>query len=681
MSVNTWQGYAPEKLLQERFHISTGFHPGQRAIIERLLQGGRVLAIQCTGWGKSLCYQIASLYLPALTLVFSPLRALMRDQIHKCNSMYAIPAAILSSDFSRSANQDTLEMALAGKIKLLYITPERLQNALWKSYVDRLQISMVVIDEAHCISTWGHDFRPDFRRIGRLIQAIPATTPVLALTATANQQVEQDILQQMGPGVQIIRGPMARPNLRLHVVPMQGDQEKLSYLGTTLSQVIGTGLIYTATQKDAEMVATFLQNLGLTAEYYHASRDREMKHEIEYKLMSNQYKVVCSTNALGMGIDKHDVRFIIHYHLPASPIHYYQEIGRAGRDGYPAWCILLSDPNDAAIQEYFIRHTRPASQCYQHILTLLASHPDGLTERDIMRVTGDSQSITRMALMDLEEQQTIVHDKEQRYALLPFLQQLDFSDYDTILQHKFQELQDMQHYAQSQTCLMRYLINYLGDPTEHNCGLCGQCRPENFPTVQPSPTIQRAAHSFLDEEHLPRIEKRGSEKAPIHEAGWALSSYGNSNIGRLVRASKYDAAEAFPHLLVARAAAVLRARYPLASIQGIVSVPPTRSGPLVEQFARQVAAILALPYLAVIIKVRETQEQKCLKNRIQKEDNVRSAFVISTPELVRGRTLLLIDDILDSGQMLREVGRTLMHAGARMVYPLTITRTLHTDDQ
>jgi ATP-dependent DNA helicase RecQ len=678
----SWQDHSLEKLLVERFHITTGFHPGQRAIIERLVQGKRILAIQQTGWGKSLCYQMASLYYPHLTIVFSPLKALMRDQCRRCNEVYEIPSAIVSSDFSEAENEATLARAVEGEIKVLYIAPERLSNRIWQQYVLQMRISMIVIDEAHCISIWGHDFRPDYRRIMRLLDALPEDTAVLALTATANKRVEADILQQMGIGVQVMRGTMLRSNLYLHVIHVQGDQEKLSYLAEVLPHSPGTGIIYTATQRDCEMVATFLQSQGLAAEYYHGGRDNDIRQEIEQKLMWNQYKVVCSTNALGMGIDKRDIRFIIHYHIPGSPIQYYQEVGRAGRDGQVAQCILLYDPEDLQIQEYFINQGKPTSQQYQTILSHLEENSQGLGQNEIMRITGFSQTATRTVLKDLEDQGFVQRGSKNRYALVIGRSgQIDFSDYDTLRQQKLRELNDIQNYALHQECYMTYLTTYLGDSLGPACGVCGWCQPANFPTVQVSKNLQKSAVRFLEEEYLPRIEKRGSTKTPAHEAGWALSGHGTSRIGRLVRACKYENAGPFPLSLVVRAVEVLYTRYPIAEIDGIISIPPTRSGTLVEDFARQVAAMVNIEYLAVLTKIRDTLEQKSLKNRLQKEDNVKGAFVVQSPELVAGRTLLLIDDIYDSGKMLQEAGRTLMRAGACAVHPLTITRTLHSDDQ
>ncbi len=599
----TWQSNPPEKLLKERFHISTGFHPGQREIIEQLLQGKRLLVIQRTGWGKSLCYQLASLYYPHLTLVFSPLKALMRDQCQRCNAVYAIPAAIVSSEFSLEENRATLMQAVERRFKVLFIAPERLDNADWQS---------------------------------------------LALTATANRRVEDDALRQIGSGVQVVRGTMQRPNLYLNVEQLHGDREKLAYLAELLPRCPGTGIIYTATRHDAEMSAAFLRQQGIQAEYYHAGREEHVRQEIEQKLMANQYRVVCATNALGMGIDKPDLRFIIHYQIPGSPISYYQEIGRAGRDGKVAWCILLYDPADLKIQEHFIQNAKPEGKCYEIVLSLLRKHPEGLRESDVMRVTGFSQNTVRSIFVDLEDQGLIRRDsKNPIYIAVARLGQVDFSAYDTVRLQKQHELSDIQIYAQLRSCYMEYLTTYLGDQGAYQCRSCGQCRASNFPIIRLSERMLAAATHFLEEEFLPRIEKRGTEKRPIHEAGWSLSYHGITRIGRLVRASK----------------------------------PPTRSGMLVETFARQVAIQLDLEYVSVLVKVRQTQEQKSLSNWLQKKDNVKDAFTVRFPEQVAGRTLLLIDDIYDSGYMLREVGQTLMQAGARAVYPLTITRTAHSDDQ
>ena len=315
-------------------------------------------------------------------------------------------------------------------------------------------------------------------------------------------------------------------------------------------------------------------------------------------------------------------------------------------------------------------------------LSLAETKSDGLDQNEIIRVTGFSQTATRIILKDLEDQQFIERDAKGRYlTVLAHPKQISFSDYDIVRQHRLDELNVIEDYAWYRGCYMAYLTTYLGDPPGHVCGVCGHCQLANFPTIQISSRIRKVVLQFLENEHLPQIEKCGTPHNPIHQAGWALSEHGNSRIGQLVRACKYEGGGPFPLSLVMRAVEVLYTRYPIAEINGIISIPPTRSGLLVENFARQVAATVNREYLPALAKIRDTLEQKSLKNRLQKEDNVKGAFVVPSPQLVAGRTLLLIDDIYDSGKMLREAGRTLMQVGARVIYPLTITRTLHSDNQ
>ncbi|MGB8344734.1 MAG: RecQ family ATP-dependent DNA helicase [Ktedonobacteraceae bacterium] len=683
----TWQGYSPQQLLWDRFRISGGFHEGQLEIIEQLAQGKRILAIQHTGWGKSLCYQMASLYYPHLTLVFSPLKALMRDQCQRCNDVYAIPAAIVSSDFSDDENRATLEQAAAGNLKILFLAPERLNNALWQSYVQKMRISMIVIDEAHCISTWGHDFRPDYRRIVRMVQRLPERMPILALTATVNRRIEDDILQQIGTMAQVMRGTMQRPNLYVNVEALNGDPAKLSYLAEILPHVPGAGIVYTATKHDAEMVASFLQQRGIAADYYHAGRDDETRQEIEQGLMTNRYKVICSTVALGMGIDKPDIRFVIHYQIPASPIHYYQEMGRAGRDGDLAWCVLLYDPTDQEIHQHFIESIKPPEQHYKAVLAL-AQASSALSESDMLLATGCAQTPLRIILAELVEQGFLEYEAgKKRYKATGHQGPVDYSTYGILREEKRRELDAMLGYAQCGGCYIEYLTTYLGDMPGSRCQTCGHCRPANFPPIRLSESIQMASIRFLEKDFLPRIEKRrvskGRDKSGpyAHEAGWALAYHSKSHIGKMVSASKYGQAGPFALHLVYRAVEVIRSRYPIATINGIVSVPPTSNGTLVEDFARWVAAQLGIAYLPALTKIRATREQKECTNRLQKQTNVEGAFAVYAPERIVGRTLLLIDDIYDSGYMLREVGQTLMRTGARAVYPFAITKTTHSDDQ
>ncbi|HEU5381048.1 MAG TPA: helicase-related protein, partial [Ktedonobacteraceae bacterium] len=530
------------------------------------------------------------------------------------------------------------------------------------------------------------DFRPHYCRIVTLLNALPAHLPVLALTATANQRVEQDIRQQIGASALVVRGSMQRANLHLNVTQTHGDAEKLSYLAANVPMWPGSGLVYTGTQRSAEMVAAFLQQQGIEAEYYHAGREDSERQSVEQGLMTNAYKVICSTNALGMGIDKPDIRFVIHYHIPASPIHYYQEIGRAGRDGKSARCVLLYDPEDLAIQQHFINGAKPSIDQYEAVLVLVRNEAQGWRFNDLMRITGLPRNVLQNILIDLEEQGFIQRLKLGGSALYAShrLGRVDASFYEHIQQvrtQKEQELADIQNYAEQSRCSMGYLTAYLGDVVEQICGTCGNCGPQYWSKLPVSSQLEKAVTYFIERIFLPRLAKRGSINRPEHEAGWALSDHGSTRIGKLVRASKYEGAGPFPDELIVRAVEVVRTRYPIGELGGITSVPPTKSGSLVEDFARRVAKVLGLRYVSVLVKQRVTQEQKICTNVVQKKENVKGAFSVQKPEQIVGQSLLVIDDIYDSGYTLREVATTLRKAGAKAVYPLTITKTMHSDDQ
>ncbi len=271
--------------------------------------------------------------------------------------------------------------------------------------------------------------------------------------------------------------------------------------------------------------------------------------------------------------------------------------------------------------------------------------------------------------------------KQPIHYALPRSGQVSFADYDLVREQKEHELNDIKNYAQTQSCYTGYLTAYLGDQPGYLCGTCGRCQSLALPLVTPSERILLAADRFLTKDFLPRIEKRGTAKMPAHEAGWSLSYYGGSYIGKLVRLSKYEEGGPFAEELVSLTVELLRQRYPIHLIDAIVSVPPTKSGTLVEIFARNIAKGLGITYVSALVKLRSTGEQKNFTNRVQKSDNVKGAFAVPFPNQITGRTLLLIDDIYDSGQTIREVGQTLMKAGANAVYPFTLTRTAHSDDQ
>src|SRR5690625_2219000 len=351
------------------------FYDEQWETINLLFQGQRVLLIEKTGFGKSLCYQFPATQFKGLTVIFSPLIALMRDQVNNLKRR-GIKAEFINSHRTSEENSQTIQEAINGKIKILYIAPERQNNQEWINATREMNLSMVVIDEAHTISIWGHDFRPAFRRIINLIKQLPDSFPVLATTATATKRVQIDIEQQVSGNIRTLRGNLIRKNFQLYTITVKSEDEKFLWLAEHLSQIEGNGIIYTGTRINTEIYSRWFDYIGIKATEYNAGLDAASRKEIESGLMNNKWKAIISTNALGMGIDKSDIRFIIHTQIPASPIHYYQEIGRAGRDGKPAKIILFyndtKDINgieeDYKLPKSFIDGGRPNINKYQKVI-------------------------------------------------------------------------------------------------------------------------------------------------------------------------------------------------------------------------------------------------------------------------------------------------------------------------
>ncbi|MBS0357864.1 MAG: ATP-dependent DNA helicase RecQ, partial [Proteobacteria bacterium] len=347
------------EVLKNQFGFNA-FRPGQLEAIMALLNHGELLCIQPTGHGKSLLYQLPATLLEGVVLVISPLIALMRDQLEQLKNRFHISAASINSDQGEEENQNVRRIVQEARVKILFVSPEQLDHIDRFQFLLSLPISLIVVDEAHCISTWGHDFRPSYRQIIHLVKALRDKShdiKILGLTATANAKTEEDIKQQLSQEAKkiiVYRENMNRPNIQLSVVKAKSVGEKLLILEKIIQQLEGVGLIYCATQDNTELVAEYLKTKNIHAASYHAGYEAEIKQKLQRDFLNNQFKVIAATNALGMGIDKSDLRFIIHFDIPGSITAYYQEVGRCGRDGLPAKGILLYHFEDTKIQEHFI---------------------------------------------------------------------------------------------------------------------------------------------------------------------------------------------------------------------------------------------------------------------------------------------------------------------------------------
>lgn len=489
------------------------FYDEQWRSIERILRGERILMIERTGFGKSLCYQFPATQFDGITVVFSPLIALMRDQVRSLCER-GIPAAYINSEQSYEENQNSIQRALNGEIKILYIAPERQENEEWVEATRQLKLSMVVVDEAHTISTWGHDFRPSFRRIINLVQLLPQSLPVLATTATATKKVQYDIEQQIGGRLTTIRGNLIRPNFQLQVVKVQSEDEKMIWLAENLNAINGTGLIYTGTRIDTEVYANWLRFVGINATDYNAGFDADTRKSIEQDLMQNKWKCIVSTNALGMGIDKSDIRFVIHTQMPASPIHYYQEIGRAGRDGKPTRIILFynekkENGNDVATDSLlplsFVEGSRPTTNKYQKVISLLQEEP--LSEREVLKKANLKTNQLRVIKADLIDQgiiKEVLYGKIKKYEYQYNAPALNTDSFEALRDAKLKDLHAMEEYIYTDMPRMKYLCSFLDSDETVEYSNCDNTNLERI-TVSVTPEWMTKLEDFR-ETYFPCLE-------------------------------------------------------------------------------------------------------------------------------------------------------------------------------
>jgi len=675
-----------ESLLRQRFHLPC-FYDEQWEAIRRLIVGERILMIEKTGFGKSLCYQFPATLFDGVTIVFTPLIALMRDQV---NSLKAngIAADCINSEKSDDENGAAIASAQLGRLKILYIAPERQENSAWQDAIvgNTIRISMIVIDEAHTISVWGHDFRPAFRRIVNLVQILPEGSPLLATTATATMRVQEDIESQIGHGVSVIRGDLMRENFRLHVIVVSSEEEKMVWLAKNFDKFSGTGLIYTGTRVMTDTYSRWLRYNEIDAVEYNAGLDAASRMEIEAGLMSNRWKCVVSTNALGMGIDKPDIRFIIHTQLPASPIHYYQEIGRAGRDGKETQILLFYNssvqedglPTDLHLPKAFIDGAKPSADKYRTVIDALKQEP--MSERDIISKTNMRTGQVRTIKADLLDQGIIresVDGRRRYYEYQYNAPELDVSSFEALREAKMADLQRMVDYVFCEGPRMKYLCEYLGDTAMSSCSGCDNTSEEKW-TAEMDDFWERRIREFR-ESYFPEIKCSEKRRRNNMVDGVAASYYGVSEVGGAIHRSKYENGGDFPPFLLRLTLKAYRKTFGNRHLDYVMCVPPTVSGSLVENFARKVARTLGVPFSDAVVKTRVTKMQKKFCNSYGKQDNVKDAFAIGGTD-VTGKDILLVDDIYDTGATLKEIGRVLTAAGARSIIPLVIAKTVASDD-
>lgn len=666
--------------LKQAYGPRAVFRDGQREAITAALQGQRTLVVERTGWGKSLVYFLAAKILrdqgKGPCFIISPLLVLMRNQMEAAKR-FGLHAVTINSE--NQEDWETVYTQLAGnQIDVLFVSPERLANADFMARMLRIlreNISMLVIDEAHCISDWGHDFRPDYLRIVKIVQLLPSNIPLLATTATANDRVIEDIRHQFDDDLHVLRGPLARESLRIQVVKgLHRKEDRLAWLAENLSRFPGTGIIYCLTVRDCEMVARWLQECGWDVVPYHAGR--EDRRELEDRFFDNQLKALVATVALGMGVDKPDIRFVIHFQMPSNIVAYYQQIGRAGRDGRNAYAVLMMGDEDDAINRYFIHSAFPQEDETRQVLQELDNAEDGLKKTEIMGALNLSKAKIEQVLKLLQIGDFIYKDAS-RYYRSAKIWKPDAFHADHLTKMREYELREMHTYAMSKGCYMEQITRSLNDPDAHACGKCGNCRPESCFPISVQPSSVQAAGLFLRSRHVqiePRKQWGNGSRIPQDkrlQLGYALSNYADAGWGEVVRDDKYKRGSFSPGLIHA-AVEMLQALCREWAIDMVTAVPSLRHPRLVPDFARAVAEELHLPYVDGLAKCKDVPEQKLQKNSAWQCRNAMDSFVATKPYW---GNVLLIDDMVDSRWTLTVCGAKLIDAGASKVFPFALANS------
>lgn len=674
------------------------FRDGQWESILQLISGKRVLVVQRTGWGKSMVYFIATKLLrdkgKGPTFLISPLLSLMRNQIEAAERIGIRARSINSGNTEKFF--DIHEEYMNNQIDILLISPERLSNQdFQKNFLEDASNSMgmLVIDEAHCISDWGHDFRPDYRRISRIVRAMPVSVPILATTATANNRVIHDIGVQLGNDLIIQRGPLVRSSLRLQNIFLPSQAERLAWLAQTIPTLSGSGIVYVLTRKDAELVSYFLQENRISVKPYHAGL-KEEREILEQELLDNKIKALVATVALGMGFDKPDIGFVIHYQRPSSVVHYYQQVGRAGRGIENAYGIMLCGKEDDQIANFFIENAFPPQARIDSILRVLRNS-NGMTLSELESNINVKRKKIMAALkfLSVETQSPIAKDGNKYFATpLASHYVVDHERINTITSIRKNEQAQMRDYMGHKGCLMSFLQTALDDMNAKQCGKCMNCTPFDKLCTECQPSLVHNAHAFLKNLSLD-IEPRkrwpysdifsyynfsGCNIPPGLQAenGRALCVYGDAGWGPLVRDGKYGSGK-FDQKLVDACVGMYNKWNISPRPEWVTCIPSLNHPELVPDFANSLAKALNLPFSSCLFKLKSNKQQKTMENSSMQVKNLDGVFGVDA--MPQG-PCLLVDDMVDSRWTFTVAAALLRQAGCPAVYPLALAITSGDDE-
>jgi ATP-dependent DNA helicase RecQ len=640
----------------------------------------RTLVVQRTGWGKSAVYFVATKLLrdqgAGPTLLISPLLSLMRNQID-AGGMGGVRAARITSDNTEDWER-IVDAMQRDEIDLLLVAPERFANRRFQSEMLPLiasRVGLVVIDEAHCISDWGHDFRPDYRRITSVLDLLPAGVPVLCTTATANDRVVEDIVGQLGDDLCVLRGPLDRESLALDVVHLPSPAQRLAWLVETIPKLPGTGIVYTLTVEDARRVTSWLRMHRIDARAYFGNETTEAKIEIERLLQTNAVKCVVATSALGMGYDKPNLAFVVHFQVPGSAVAYYQQVGRAGRAIDQAFGIALSGREDRQIQDWFINTAFPPREHAEQVVALVSERHDWVKLAELEREVNLRRSRLTNMLKVLEVEGVVERDGQKwRRTSAPW--EYPQARVAAVTARRHEEQDRMREFLEGSGCLMEFLRRELDDPTAAPCGRCARCLGHPLFPHAVAVDLARDAVGFLRNQWLtlePRKQWPNGARIPANqqaEPGKLLGVSGDG--GWSVAAVEQRARDHYDDDLVEALTELTRGKAPDPRPTWVTCVPSLRRPDLVSSLAARFAARVQLPFRPVVTKVHECAPQTELDNSAQQYRNVEDAF--SVVGAVPDGPVYLVDDFVDSRWTLTFVAARLREAGAGPVFPLALAQ-------
>ncbi len=652
-------------------------------------EGRRTLLVARTGFGKSAVYFSATRMLRdrgwGPTVVVSPLLALMRDQVDAARRLG------LSAETINSANTDEWEQIEAAvnddAVDLLLISPERLANAGFRERVFDLLRSRpmaLVCDEAHCISDWGHDFRPDYLRLRHLLDELPDWTPVLATTATANQRVTDDVASQLGAGTLVLRTSLDRASLRLSVVDLPDDAHRLAWLGEHLDELPGSGIVYVLTQEQAAQTAEWLRRRGHDVEAYTGATDPERRLTLETELRENGRKALVATSALGMGFDKGDLAFCVHLGLPPTPVAYYQQIGRAGRALDVALVVALPRPvEDAAVWRWFEQVSLPvASTCDEVLRQLAGDRPTSVPARESVVNLGRSRLQTLLKILEVDG---AIVGMKGGYRLSDQPWEYDTEKAERLRRLRRDEAEQMTSFHELTSCRLRFLREALDDAEAADCGRCDNCTGASHPLdLDPELVAEAQRHLRSGDVGIePRKQwpsRLDEPKGKIPEdrrAEWgrALCRVGDGGWGRSI--DEVLAGDRLLHTDMIRAVAAVLKRWDWAARpRWICPVPSRRHQGIIDRLCDGLGQLGSLPVHPALQRVEDGGFQADQANSAHQVANVWGRLAVDADALPGGRVLdgpvLLVDDECDSRWTLTVAAHLLREAGTGPVLPLTL---------